>query len=208
MIKKILIGVLAAVVIGAAGVSAYNVLAGESAVKAASPAPNGAQAGYGQAGQGTAYRTPLAQQNPAQGTGLAGANAQGQQDRGNGSRGGGNGRRQGQNGNGGQSAYATPNPQNGFTEALSFHGTISAYNPPTFTLLTDDGQSINAQLGNQSYVANLGLTLSNGDSVSISGYWDTSGAFAVQQITLDSSGQTYLLRDNLGRPLWRGGANH
>lgn len=205
MIKKMLIGVLAAIVIVAVGVSAYNVLAGESA---ASTASSGAQAGYGQAGRSAASGTQPGQLPSAQGLGQAGTNAQGQPAGGNGWRGGGNGRRQGQNGNGGQSTYATPNPQNGFTEALSFHGTISAYNPPTFTLVTDDGQSINAQLGNQSYIASLGLTLNNGDSVTISGYWDTSGAFAVQQITLDSSGQTYLLRDDLGRPLWRGGANH
>jgi hypothetical protein len=92
-------------------------------------------------------------------------------------------------------------------EWLTFRGIVSGYAPPSFTLLSDDGQTISAQLGSQSYIASLGLKLNDGDTVTLTAYWDTSGSLAVGQNILDASGQAFVLRDDLGRPSWGGGPN-
>lgn len=175
MLKKIIIGILAVLVIGAASVSAYNVLA--------SPA------------LATQERLGSVNEQPAV-----------QPGKGNGN-GGGYGRH-GINANGNNSAYATPNPQNGMTELVTFQGVVSAYVPPSFSLKTSDGQVIPVELGNLNYITKIGLTVKDGDMVTVTGFWDQTGGFTVQQIILENSGQTFQLRDNLGRPLWRGGNSH
>jgi hypothetical protein len=170
MLKKILIGALAAIVITAIGFSVYNVLAKDTNRLAIEPvttqSPTGqTQRGNGQAGQG-----------------------------------------QRQTGNGQENApgYGIPNPQNGLTEWVTVQGVVSNYTAPNFTLTTTDGQAIAIQLGNLNYLSTLGLSLKDGDSVTLTGYYDSSGSFAVGTLTLDATGQTFTLRDEAGRPAWRG----
>jgi hypothetical protein len=83
-------------------------------------------------------------------------------------------------------------------------GVVSNYAAPNFTLTTSDGQAIAVQLGNLNYLSTLGLSLKEGDSVTLTGYYDPSGSFAVGTLTLDNTGQTFTLRDESGRPAWRG----
>ena len=91
---------------------------------------------------------------------------------------------------------------------VSYTGWVSAYAAPEFTLLTADGQAILVQLGNQGYAESLGLVLQDGEEVTVTGFIDSSGALAVTSITLQSTGQTYTLRDSAtGRPSWAGGRN-
>jgi len=227
MLKKIIIGALSAIVVTAVGVSAYNTLASpnlqplaqaeptavETQVQAVA-ATQGQNQGSGPVwldgnnnraaetqGTGTFQGAQTRLANPTQNAPANGA-TQGQ---GRGYRGGG---RNGNNANSSQSGTGIPAPQNGFQEWGSLSGTVSAYVPPNFTLLTSNGQSVAAQLGNLSYVANLGLELQEGQQVSLTGYYDPSGSLAVGQITLIDSGQTYTLRDDLGRPMWAGGQGH
>ena len=101
---------------------------------------------------------------------------------------------------------AIPSPQNGLTEWISLEGTASQVAYPTFTLTTSDGQSILVSLGNLNYAASLGIDLSDGEAISLTGFWDVDGTLAVGSLQVD--GQTYILRDDFGRPLWSGGANH
>jgi len=231
MLRKILTGILAAVVIAAAGFSAYNATAGTAPVlpsdtttapKLADPAAGGEPA------DPTESISPV-DPKAIQPDDSAGLNEQslladsGQQGMG-GRKGNGNGNGGGANGNGGggngggnrwggsngrQAGGYDQNPetQNGFTGYVTLHGTVSDYLPPNFLLLSDDGQVISAQLGNQSYLESLGLSLSNGDSITVLGYWDANGSLAIGQVTVDSTGQTFILRDDLGRPNWRGGQN-
>lgn len=98
-----------------------------------------------------------------------------------------------------------PSPENGLTEWVSFSGEVTAVALPQFTLLTEDGQEIPAEVGNISYVEQLGLVLEVGDQVSVIGFWDTNGGFALKSLTLDETGETFELRDEYGRPLWSGG---
>ena len=116
----------------------------------------------------------------------------------------------GENGQGNLDANGagTPAPQNGLTEWVTFSGVVSDYVAPKFALLTQDGQSIPAELGNSNYVSGLGLALQNGDAVTVTGFWDTNGGLALKSLTLDNTGQTFAFRDDLGRPLWAGGQGH
>lgn len=211
MLRKIMFATLAVVVVLAAGFSAYNVLNG----KAAEPtkASSTSLPTWSSGNQGRVTGSSLSNNGKGQAFNQVNG-AQIAQNSGNGNNaGGGNGNRNGRrwqqsNSNGAQGGFAAPNPQNGMSELLTFTGTVSNYAAPAFTLTTSDGQVINAQLGNLNYVSSIGLSLSDGEMVTVIGYWDTSDSFAVQQITINSTGQSFTLRDDLGRPLWRGGANH
>jgi hypothetical protein len=95
--------------------------------------------------------------------------------------------------------------QNSFQDWVSLRGTVSEYVSSYFTLVAENGQNIQAQLGNPIYLDQIGLSILDGDLVVVDGFYDADGGFAIGQITLDSTGQTYVLRDELGRPLWSGG---
>ncbi len=234
MLKKILFGVLTAVVVGAVSVSAYNAMAGSSNKQDTSmtivepseksvcgqqenlqetPQPPDQEDQGEQIVQETAA-PQAAQESPGQqygqwqaGEGSAGSGNNGGGRQGPGAGGNGGKRWRGGNSSGASGVNASPDPQNEFIESLTYHGVIRDYLPPTFVLVTDKGQEITVQSGNQYFLTSLGLSLSDGDAVTLVGFWDGSGAFSISQITLDSSGVTYQLRDELGRPLWRGGSD-
>lgn len=231
MLKKLIVGVLSIIVVSAVGVSAYNnivtPLMQPEAVAAASigdavqlQSGNGqgngpawsnsgdaaALAGQGENGQSMLSQTAgqyRGQQNQA--VGEDGGQSGQARGRGRGGRGGGG---RWTTDNGSASATVAPDPQNGLTEWITFEGTVNDYVPPSLTLLTDDGQYLVVELGNTNYIANLGLNLENGTRVSGIGFYDTNGGLTVGQITLDATGTTFSLRDDMGRPLWAGGSSH
>ena len=84
-------------------------------------------------------------------------------------------------------------------------GEVSAYSAPNFVLQTADGQTIPVQLGNLSYLNQIGLQLADGQSVTLVGAPEGTAGFAVKSITVD--GNIYSLRDENGRPLWAGRGN-
>jgi hypothetical protein len=189
MLKKVLIGILAAVMVAALSFGIYNAFASGSLTARAASASDNA---------GGAMIDPQPIQD-----GLGTQNGAAAQNRGNGN---GNGNRQ-TNVQG--TGTGVPDPQNGFSEWVTYSGTVSAYAAPNFTLLTDDGQSLAVQLGNLNYVSSLGLNLQDGDAVTVTGFVDPDGALAVGQITLAATGETFTLRGEQGRPMWAGGGgNH
>jgi uncharacterized protein YdeI (BOF family) len=99
-------------------------------------------------------------------------------------------------------------PQNGLNEWLTLNGVISEVALPGFTLLADDGQVILVELGNPNYISSLGLTLQDGDRVSVTGFWDANGGFSLGSLTLETTGQQFTFRDASGRPVWAGGKGH
>ena len=170
MFKKVLIGILAAVVVTAVIFSAFNAYA-----------------------SGAFTANVMASSNGGNGAGTQNGSGQGGAGRGNGG--------QGQAGAGAGQAQ----PQNGFTEWVTYSGTVSEYVAPNFNLQTTDGQIIAVQLGNLNYVNSLGLVIHDGDLVTVTGFVDPEGSLAVGQITLDASGQTFTMRGETGRPMWAGG---
>ncbi|MBE9524498.1 MAG: hypothetical protein IMY76_05330 [Chloroflexi bacterium] len=217
MFKKILITVLSTVVVGAVGTSTYNAFANPNLDAEVESIPDESteinssdfapvkEVNSEEQGSDLTALDSEAQffgnqgdaLNQGQGQDTQGQGTQGQGNRGNGK--GGNGNRGASRGN-----DANANPQNGLIEWITLHGTVSNYSAPYFTLISDDGEMISAQLGDLVFVEELGLTLQDGDKVSITGYWDASSGFAVGTITLDASGESFRLRDDLGRPLWSG----
>jgi hypothetical protein len=218
MIKKVLVISLLAVVGLGVAFSAYNVFAGKGsaesaggasgapAVASASDLASGAPVKEPAAGASTrgsgrqqdSYPQDLNGQAPTQG------GSQGRQN-GQGSRGQGHGASRGAGLSGG-----VPNSQAAQNETITLHGVVSAFAAPNFTLITDDGQSVAVQLGNQRFVSELGIALQQGEGITLVGFYESAGAFAASSITLDATGQTYDLRDQAsGRPLWAGGSkNH
>lgn len=109
------------------------------------------------------------------------------------------------NGYGGSNGNAqTGTPQGNLSNLTNLHGTVSAYAYGTLTLVTDDGQTVGVQLGNQSYVASLGFNPQVGQALTVSGFPGEQGLFSATSITLDN-GMTFTFRESTGRPGWAGG---
>lgn len=202
MWKKALLGTVAVILIAAVGFSIYNVMTAQ-----ASTVPAGAAAAIPAAAEPPVQGGAAAVQNqssapsagPASG---AGPGAQAGAGMGQGQRGGPGQRGPGQRGPGAGMNAGAAGSQSGLTDWQTLEGTVSGLAAPNFTLVTADGESIPVQLGNLSYVSKIGLSLAEGQAVTLVGANEASGSLAVQSITVD--GQTYDLRDTTGRPLWAG----
>ncbi len=184
MLKKIAIAALSTVVLGAVGMSAYNSVAGETAPSAAVIEESQIAPAFG-AGQGY-------------GNGPVSASGQGQ---------GGKGYHGGRTDWTPGAGDGTPNPQANVSEWLTLQGTVSNFTLTSFVLEADEGL-IPVQLGNSYFVENLGLTLQPGDRVTVTGFWESPEQFTARQVTLDATGQIFVLREESGRPLWAGGPKH
>lgn len=224
MIKKIVIGVFSTLLVAATAAGVYNTVLSKDADTTAAQAQelqtvldpvSASDAGLvtpqpEPLGQGPAWQQDEATAPRSGGQGLSrGAQDQsaiGTQNFGSGGAGSRGGRgRQGARGSQAAGGQQVPQPQNGFTEWVVFEGTVTSVTLPDVVLTTPDGQQISVQLGNQSYAASLGLDLQVGDNLTVTGYWEPTGAFAVGTLTDNTSGAVFALRDDLGRPLWAGG---
>ncbi len=172
-------------------VPAPSVSGGAASGQRSFAAPDANTQGYA-AGQG-AGQGQSAQASTGRGQGRRGQGSNGQSQNG-----------QSQN-SGAQPGTGIPAPQNGLSEWITLHGVVSSFAPPSLVLNADDGQVVSVEVGNQSFLNNLGVTLSAGDGVTVTGFYDLNGGLTVGTITLDASGLSYTLRDELGRPVWRGG---
>lgn len=122
---------------------------------------------------------------------------------------GGNG--QGGHGHGGaqgQAGAPQVQAQANLANLSTLRGTISSYAYGTLTIVTEDGQTMGIQLGNQRYVASLGFNPQAGQVVTITGFPGDQGLFTATQIVMED-GTTYTFRQDNGRPSWAGGnGNH
>jgi hypothetical protein len=207
MLKKIVVGALIVVVIGAVGVGIIDAAQGKtlaaqgrSVVTQNAVVQDTAQTavqpqGVG-GGQEQGYRGG---QN--QSADQAATQAQGQ---GQGYRGG-----QGQSANG-QSQTQNPNPgtpQASVAEWVMVKGTVNSFDGVGVSLTTDDGASLWVQFGQSRYVSAQGVTFTAGDHLTVNGFYE-NGQYQAGTVTNDTTGQTLNLRDSTGRPLWAGGPQH
>jgi hypothetical protein len=81
-------------------------------------------------------------------------------------------------------------------------GTVVALDGSGLAVQTGDGL-LTVNVGPAWYVETTGVALEAGDTVEISGF-DEDGTFQVARIVDRTSGETLLLRDEMGRPLWAG----
>lgn len=199
MAKKVLMGMLIVVVIGAVVVGVADALTGKSV--AAQGAVQSAAQTQVAAGNG--------QGNGAQGQGQAqtgtGTQPQGQ---GQGYRGG-----QGaSNGAGGQGQTTNPNPGTpqvnaNVTQTVTIAGVVQSFDGVGISVTTDDGAPLWVQLGQSRYVSAQGAAYTAGDHVTATGFYE-NGQFQASSVVNDTTGQTLTLRDASGRPLWAGGGGN
>jgi hypothetical protein len=126
-----------------------------------------------------------------------GSGAQGNQGRGGQGQGG---QSQGGQGQGG-TANAAGEPQAELEEWVTVEGTVLQ----TLELVveTEGGETVQVGLGPSHYRDAQGFVLNVGDQVRISGYWE-DGEFKAGEVENLTSGDTIVLRDAYGRPLWSG----
>ena len=182
MFKKILIGTLATLVLGAASVSAYNA-ASETTVVSAEETQNENFISalvhnivQSQTKEQTQTTSQFGNQNGTQGQG------QGQQGA------GGSGYRGGRNENWTSGSGSSAAAQ------VSIHGTLTDIGLAAVTFTADDGQSITVNLN----PAALGLTLNVGDGMTVSGNWFDETTFTPMHVTLDATGETFSLNMGAG----------
>jgi hypothetical protein len=203
MLKKIVVGALIVVVIGAVGVGIIDAAQGKT-LAAQAVAPGVAQdttqttvqpQGVG-GGQGQGYRG--GQNQSADQTATL---AQGQ---GQGYRGG-----RGQSANGqGQTQNPEPGtPQASVTEWVTVKGTVNSFDGVGVSLTTDEGAPLWVQFGQSRYVSAQGITFTAGDHLTVTGFYE-NGQYQASAVVNETTGQTLNLRDTTGRPLWAGGPQH
>lgn len=193
MLRNLLVGILAATLVVALGTAAYNVISAQAQGGIAAPlAGNGRGNGNGN-GNGTPQATPVwagAGQTPVA------VQSQTQTQFGNG--------HQGAPGQSNGSGVPQVQAQASLANVSTVRGTVSAYAYGTLTIVTEDGQTMGIQLGNQRYVASLGLNPQAGQVVTVTGFPGDQGLFTATQIVM-ADGTTYTFRQETGRPAWAGG---
>ena len=121
---------------------------------------------------------------------------------------GGQGYRGGKAGNPDQAGYqgegiSVPNPQADVDEWLSFDGEVVGVESSTLTMATDDGQTLEFELGPEWFWSEQGVPLEIGEQVTVLAF-EEDGETKVGQISLARTGTILALRDTNGRPLWAG----
>ena len=109
------------------------------------------------------------------------------------------GRGQGQGGQGARAAEA-----GGQVEAADWE-TVEGAVVETVELVVQmaDGQTVQVGLGPSHYRESQGFALEVGDRVKVSGYWE-DGEFKAMQVENLDTGDSIVLRDLSGRPMWAG----
>lgn len=120
-----------------------------------------------------------------------------QPSQGQGSGGGGGGRGQGRQ-------FAGDAPYELSSAAMSVSGVVDSIDGSELVLLSDTGEWIAVGLGRSSYWEGLGVALQPGDAVVVVGHLE-DGELKAQTLTMVATGQTVVLRDTSGRPMWAGG---
>ena len=182
MIKRIIVTTLVVILVGATGVAAYDAYQGNSTLDLSTDDlfATGQSQGQGQ-GQG--------QGNGSQGQGQGRGQGQGQQGRG-----------QGQGGGQGQGAGMSQSVEHDW---VTLTGTVLSAGPQSLTVDTVEQGELTLELGMPGFASEQGIVFNPGDEVAITGF-DENGMFQAGQIDNKTTGESLLLRDPNGRPLWAG----
>ncbi len=158
----------------------------------------GRQAGQGNQGQGTGTGRNQESNNsePAAGQGGQGQGVPASQQgaNGSGSRGQGQGWRRQEN----QQAVAQ-----GTLERITLQGIVLQAPAAGVDLILETAESEVLVGTGPGYLAEQGFALIVGDSISVTGSWENE-EFKAMEITHNTNGETIILRDERGRPMWSG----
>ena len=183
MAKKLIIGGLIVVLVGALSLGIYNWTQNN---------------GTARAGQGTAYAN-------GEGQGYRGGRSGNEATPGSAEQGQGYGRAQAGDLAQGGAAYSLrePDPQAHVEEWFTLAGQVTSVDTTGLTLQTDDGQTLSIDLGPEWFWSDQGVTLDAGERVTVQ-VFDEDGEIKIGQIRRESDGTLLQLRDDDGRPLWAG----
>jgi hypothetical protein len=177
MLKKIMIGSLVFILVGAIGVAVYDAYAGNTNFQL----PGLSISGY------------QSQGGPGQGHGQGGQ-GQGQ----------GQGQRHGQGGQGQGQGNGSGVPQAASKEWVTVTGRVVSSDPQSLTVDTLEQGQLVLRLGPQGFAGQQAVTFNPGANVTIQGFEGENGMFQAAQITNQTTQATLHLRDPNGRPLWAG----
>lgn len=182
MIKNIIIASLIIIVVGAVGVGIYDVYQGNSSLEM--PNFRALAAGQMSLEQG---QTQM-EQGQMPGAGQMGRGQMGQH--------GG----QGQMGQGAGNGSGEPIQH----DWLTLSGTVVEVQPQGLLVDTTERGELLLNLGRIDFADQQGVVFNPGDVVTINGFDSPQSQFVAGDITNVTTGQTLLLRDPNGRPLWAG----
>jgi hypothetical protein len=90
-------------------------------------------------------------------------------------------------------------------EQGSVSGVVQSLDGSLLVLQTEAGEVIDVSLGQSGYWKAQGISLAAGDAVLVEGYYEDDTTLSARSVTLVSTGQTVMLRDQSGRPMWAAG---
>jgi len=96
-------------------------------------------------------------------------------------------------------------PQTQAQERLSVTGGVESVDGTRLVLRTESGGLVEVTLGQVGYWDAQGISLVRGDVVVVEGLSGDGSSLETRSVTLLSTGQTVVLRDENGRPMWAGG---
>jgi hypothetical protein len=202
MAKKLIIGGLIVVLVGALGLAIYNYNQTNQGLHAGQALAYGNGGGQGSRG-GVADGNGAPTEGNANG-GYRGGRGGDEVAPGSGEQGQANGK--GQTGEAPQgrtdNESSVPDPQAHVEEWLTISGQVTNVDATSLTLKTDDGQTLNIDLGPEWFWSAQGVALDAGDHVTVQAF-EEDGEIKVGQISL-GDGTPLQLRDTDGRPLWAG----
>jgi len=101
--------------------------------------------------------------------------------------------------------YGVRDPQALTEEWITVSGVVQSLDGTVLTLETGAGELIEVTLGQPGYWEAQGVSLAPGDAVVVEGFYEDEASLEARSLTLAATGQTLVLRDESGRPMWAGG---
>ncbi len=96
-------------------------------------------------------------------------------------------------------------PQVPAEEWITVNGVVQSLDGTVLTLGTGAGELIEVTLGQPGYWEAQSVSLAPGDAVVVEGFYEDEASLEARSLTLAATGQTVVLRDESGRPMWAGG---
>ncbi len=200
MLQKVIIGILALTVVGAAGVGVYDAIRQTSADVPSAPSDS------------VPVEVAPTQEPPREGEpvgmeteaawnmyGHGGPDAQGRVTVTPGFAEG--------YGVGAGSADGTPGAQLSSDEWVTVTGVVLGFDQSDMIVQTDAGEELRVTMGPADFWQSQGVTLVPGDEVEILGFLWMDDRFMAAQVTKTATGEWIMLRDPNGMPLWGGPGN-
>ena len=89
---------------------------------------------------------------------------------------------------------------------VTVEATVQSADGVQVVLVLSDGVTLVILEGRQlDYLVEAGIVLAVGDALTLNGFYDAAGAFAVGELIITESGDIITLRNEDGMPLWAGG---